>query len=106
MWDVAHEAGAEGPVLVPITGRTGRWLEHPIGYWPGYYSKLETYRESDESAIPDILFRLSDEQFFQPVWLTDDVVIVALRPVPDEPVEGIGGPWYGASPTEPRPPAS
>jgi hypothetical protein len=99
--DLAQGAGAKGPVLVAITGRTGNWLDHEIGFWPGYYSPLTTWSDERLSPITGILERLGDERWFQPIVVNDDVVVVALRPGPDEPVDGLGKPVIGS-----RPPAT
>jgi hypothetical protein len=89
-------------LLIPITGRTGNWLAHGITYWPGYYAPLAKYRDNTRSEIPGIIQRLSDTEYFQPFWLNEDVLIVAVRPAPGVPVEGIGGPWTGAVPAASR----
>ena len=51
---IGREAGATGPLLVAVTGRTGDWLAHPVGYWPGYYVPL-----ARASKAPDPRFRAS-----------------------------------------------
>ncbi len=92
---IGRDAGAQGPLLVALTGRTGDWLAHPIGYWPGYYVPLSKYTKAPRSQVSGVLRTLSDERYFQPFWQNDDVVVVAVRPAPGVKVQGIGGPWIG-----------
>src|SRR5262249_60104694 len=66
---IGRDAGATGPLLIPITGRTGTWLAHGIRYWPGYYAPLARYRNDPGSQIPGVIARPSDPTYFQPFWL-------------------------------------
>lgn len=87
-WEALRNAEADWsqtdePVLVAVTGRTAMWLARTDRAWVGWPGQLDRYLVDEEGEMRLILRNLSDPHYYQIIWWTRDVRLVALRPARD-----------------------
>lgn len=80
-------SGSAVPVIV-VTGRTAAWLENPAVRWIGWPRHLEAGLTED-GITAGVLNNLLDETYYQPIWSSPEVRIVAVRPEPGAAIPGV-----------------